>query len=687
MKFEYNPYFVKEGIIVVFLGILTFFSRYFFKSQSIDMYDVAMFAFGSNTFTPIHSPGYPVLLLFARFFDFFTGDTVNSLIYISIFSSVLLVIATYFIARIFFKDQIVSIICALLLLVQPTVWLFGIIGMSDMLQATCVSLVVVFCAAAFHYKKSGYLYIASFLFAITLGVKISHFLLVPLILYTIIELHPRIIDIVKSGFSFLLGLALWGIPFYTLMDRRYLQTENLVFRDAGNYNILVIGFFNKIQLLLGKSAFSHFKNISLFLCALTLLIIFLCICYYLWIKEKKELCICLPYTIKGISEIIAKNKTLVFFALWIISYVTVFFLFFSWQPRYYLPIYPAIIISFVWLSKSTVQLLDFNKKSVKNNILKSIINNKIILFLCIVSILGIFSTYVSIVTLTPFHNEVDTRSQTIYFTKEISSSNALNGQDTYVYINSIWDGRMAFRAYMNYYNVSEFNSPHFIEFMPFSKVPEIDQMNDAECDLLNKMNANSGKNSKIYLVGDLVSQLSCNDRVFQLKLLKIFSRSNEWIVDDPHGEIRLYEYEKIGNSIWPEIQNSSDYSQYPLAKPKIETMEDDAIYPILFSPTSEIGEEAINFSLNVPKNESEQYHVKIMYGFVKGANQTNGVKFSMLLNGVEQFSETKRYTGKLSTYDLDLTKNRGENVTISLIVDSNGNTAYDWSSWVMGSNF
>lgn len=676
--------FIKDGIIVVILGTITFLTRFSFKSQSIDIYDVAMFAVGSDTFTPIHSPGYPVLLIITRFLDFFTKNSITSLIFISIFSSVILVIITYLVAQIFFKDRVISFFSALLILVQPSVWLFGIIGMSDMLQAACVGLVVVFCAAAINYKKNYLLFIALFLFAIALGIKISHFLLLPLILYTIIEIRPKIIDIGKSIISFLIGLFLWIVPFFTLMDLSKLNNEGLILRDAGNYNVFVIGFINKLILLTGKSAYLHFEKTTIILCLVTLSLFILFICFYLGLKDQKTLCFCIPYSMKGINSKITQNKNLTFFALWIIPYLVIFFLFFGWGIRYYLPIYPAMSIVFVWLFKSAVQLVDPAKITISNPIFKKFLAMGNIIFCGMLVIFCIFSAYVSIVTIAPYHNEVDTRSQVITYISNISTLNAAAGKDTYVYINSLYWGRMVFRAYIDYYNVSEFNSTHFIEHVPFSTPPTPDQLKTAERDLLKMMNSDSGNNSKIYLIGGLESQSLYNERVFQLKLLKTFSRTNEWIIDDPQGEIQLYEYEDLGNSIWPEIQNSLDSSKYSLINLKTETMEDDVIYQQLFDHAPEKGQKIFNVTLNIPDDESKN-NLKFKYGFVKGANQTDGVIFSILLNGVRQFSETKQYTGKLSTYDLDLTKYHGENVTLSLIVDPNGNNAFDWSAWVIAS--
>lgn len=675
-------------LLIGLLGAITFFTRFYFHSYSYDQYDVTMFKYSVDTLIPVHAPGYPVFLIFARFLNCFTHNSLSSLIYISVCSSVVFVITTFLIAKILFESRFVALSSALLVMANPTVWLYGIIGMSDMPQAAFVSLVVLFCAAAFKHKKPIFLYISLFTLGITLGVKINHVLLLPLVLYTGFKFRHDIDVILKSIISFITSIILWAIPFYTLMVTPQLKqaTTGILLRDFAAFNVFSVGPTRKIYELIRYSAFSHFSDLSVVVLVVVALVLVFYIAIYLITKEEKVLRISLPYSFTNIKNIFTKYDKILFILLWALPYIMFIFVVIASRLRYYLPIYPAIAMSSVALLSSFFKLTTSNK-GVRNNMLIRFLKlKKDILTTILISMLIIFSTTVSIYTVAPYHNELDTRSQVILSLKDIGIKNAQQGEETFVYINGLWGGRMDFYYYLIASDINNIPKMNVIGYKPLTFPFDDNELLKAEHNLLDMLSNDSNRaQTEVYLVGDLISSpnpLRNSNIVFRLKQLNDFSRQNEWIIDDPQGHIRVYHYENLGEAVWQDmIINNSEYNT-PLSNINVGKLEDGSIYQYMFSHAPETGKKYINFTLDIPDEDNAAVDLNLLYGFVDGAEKTNGVEFSMLVNRKNIFSDNKGYTGNLSFFRFNLTNFKGESLNIVLGVNPHGNNAFDWSVWI-----
>ena len=110
----------------------------------------------------------------------------------------------------------------------------------------------------------------------------------------------------------------------------------------------------------------------------------------------------------------------------------------------------------------------------------------------------------------------------------------------------------------------------------------------------------------------------------------------------------------------------------------IGVLEDDSVRPyFLLHPGS--GSTRWNFLTKVP--DSGDAALKISYGFVWGANKTDGAIFSIDIDGRRIFSNFKRYDGYIARFSCDLSEYRGREIMVSLVVDPSGTNSYDWTVW------
>lgn len=662
----------KDVCIISCLAFIAFFSRIYFRSYGYDQYDVTLFKYGIDNLTPVHPPGYPVLLLLGKFLNYFTGSSVDSLIYISIISSVVFIISTYLISMILFDNRLISLLSAVIILVNPTVWLYGIIGMSDMFQAACAILIVLFCAAAFKYNNPKYLYLSIFIFGITLGIKLNHVLLLPLLIFVYMKIREKT-SLLKSLASFVISLLVWIIPLQVLIAPHpppfNLSTREILMRDLSAFNVYNYGPLNKIIDLFAHSAFVHYKLISLFFCMSFLIFLIYVLLYTknndVFFKEKMDL------SFLSIRKVLKYHELEAFLMLWLLPYIFFNYLLLAPQLRYYILVYPSIIL---------LTVFSFYKASIfdSQNFLYKKILKKSIFILLLLFIL--FSFYVSIDTVSAYHKNLDTRSQLILYYKDISLKNAQNGKETAVFINNLF--RRDLYSFNVIYNSTLYtNMLETVDYRIF-KVPFSEQdLKKSETELIHLMEERYTKNKDVYMVSDFVASTSPLDyKAFKLKKIATFYRQ-EWIIDDPQGYINVYRYSLIGEPLWNETwkQVGNEYD-IPIKDLTFGKLEDGNMYTFLFFHAPDTGVRFVNYSIYVPDEKSAT--LDLIYGFVYGAEKTNGVNFSVVINGKNVLSHTKLYNNELSIFSYNLSEFEKSNVSISLGVDANGSDAFDWSVWI-----
>jgi hypothetical protein len=136
----------------------------------------------------------------------------------------------------------------------------------------------------------------------------------------------------------------------------------------------------------------------------------------------------------------------------------------------------------------------------------------------------------------------------VSFITDLAKNDSSHGKDTAVYINSLWPGRMEFQAYLMIYKTNMTHNLSLIVYSPLQYPASKEEVNNAEQGLLTMLNEKSKSNqTNVYFVGDLVppsDTLVNENNTFKLRLEGDFFRKDEWVIDDPQGHIRIYQYNR-----------------------------------------------------------------------------------------------------------------------------------------------
>lgn len=122
-----------DRVVALTLFIVTLVSRIPFRSTKLFIHDSAGFALALENFDLAreqpHPPGYILYIALGRVFDFFISDENAALVWLSIVSSAVAVVAIYFVGKsIFGRSE--GIIAAVLLIFSPLFWHYGEVALS-----------------------------------------------------------------------------------------------------------------------------------------------------------------------------------------------------------------------------------------------------------------------------------------------------------------------------------------------------------------------------------------------------------------------------------------------------------------------------------------------------------------------------------------------------------------------------
>lgn len=200
-------------IIISLVVVLSFVIRYIFRSNYLDEWDSVNFALAIKDYSislhQPHPPGYPIYIFFGRVVDYFLNDPVQSLIFISIIFGSLSIMSIYLISSKFF-DKRVGIISAVILSLTPAHMFFSEVAMSDItglfFEITTVYLLYI------GLENKRYLYFASFILGITVGIRATDIILLILFLIAVYINRTKLKEFIISIFLILLGIGIWLIP-------------------------------------------------------------------------------------------------------------------------------------------------------------------------------------------------------------------------------------------------------------------------------------------------------------------------------------------------------------------------------------------------------------------------------------------------------------------------------------------
>lgn len=317
---------------LLILFIASFILRLFLRSNYLDDWDSVQFALALNNYSLIyhqpHPPGYPVYIFFGRIIDLAFKDAQLALTFMSALFGSLCLIPTYLLARKFFDDR-TAISAALILSLVPASLLFSEVAMSDIVSMFFITATIYLLWLSTTSIK--YFYIAAFVLGITMGIRQTDFLLIPLFLITAIYIGQRK-AFVYSIAIMLAGILLWLIP---------------VILDTGLSKFIAVQSIQG-QIAIASRTLTEFSLSSLMLTLRSLFELFISGWSPVFIVFLGSTLIAIMIKIH-MNKKCSVDKRAVFMMAWIIPYLSFFALvYLLYIPRYILPIFPALAIVFAF---------------------------------------------------------------------------------------------------------------------------------------------------------------------------------------------------------------------------------------------------------------------------------------------------------------------------------------------------
>jgi len=207
----------KEIIIFSLIMLVVYLST---MSCSFDDEDSILFLKGMRDYNVAeyrpHPPGYPVYIFLAKISNFVIKDELLAMTTLSAICGALSLLVFYFLILEMF-DKKIALMSTMIMAVTPMFWLNSLQAMSDMVGLLFTLIFMYFIYTFMRYKKTKHLYIASFVSAIALGVRLQIiFIVLPLFVYLFIILRGKIAkykkEIYFSAFIFILGILVWLVP-------------------------------------------------------------------------------------------------------------------------------------------------------------------------------------------------------------------------------------------------------------------------------------------------------------------------------------------------------------------------------------------------------------------------------------------------------------------------------------------
>jgi len=110
---------------------------------------------------------------------------------------------------------------------------------------------------------------------------------------------------------------------------------------------------------------------------------------------------------------------------------------------------------------------------------------------------------------------------------------------------------------------------------------------------------------------------------------------------------------------------------------------DGRLYPTVFQhPPGEgdpVGKATYTVELPQPR---EGHRIALQFGVQLTSESDDGVRFAVLVDGVEAWSETQTQTRQSTHHQVDLSAHAGKTIRLTLEVDRLENASHDWSTWL-----
>jgi 4-amino-4-deoxy-L-arabinose transferase-like glycosyltransferase len=351
--------YIYDNKLILFIIAISFIIRVCLRSNYLDDWDSINFALALDKYSMAASqpqpPGYPVYIFMGRLSHMIIPNATDSLVYLSILFGTLSIIAIYLLSNKFFGKN-VGVLSALMLSIIPAHLKFSDVAMSDIVSLFFIIITIYLLYNSTTSKK--YLYLATISLGITVGVRQTDILLIPLYLIFLIatrrnDLKTCILSIILLSIS----VCAWLIPTIIVTG---LNTFIELQRSQGAYAISTstlntFGGFSFIGLV--KTGWQFFFLLIFGWSISFLIFSTLTLTYIVYNKQK---------ILKNY-----KDTRILIFIYWFLAYF-IFSIFYYplYTPRYLLPLVAPLIII---ISYALINLVSSRPNTLIRSVLVTII--------------------------------------------------------------------------------------------------------------------------------------------------------------------------------------------------------------------------------------------------------------------------------------------------------------------------
>jgi len=346
------------GKIAALFCLLMFFVYLSTLSISLDDWDSVQFALGLKEFNVAkhqpHPPGFPLYILFGTLLNALLKNELLSLTCLSAFFGALSIFALYQLAKEMFNKQI-ALAASILTAITPMFWMYSVKAMSDMPALFFTLTAILFIFKYVKYKKTGDLYAASLLSAVSAGVRpYSAVLLFPLLVCAVFLRRKSAKNGLKALSVFAFATLAWFLPLILISGiTEYFSSTDLFFKWVFGNPVESIVSAELTLDYLGGRVFSFLKN-------------FLLGGYGINLQNLSSVEAILLFFIAGLlvcslKKFDRKDERIILFASALAPYLLMVFTFFPYYNDRYLligvPLLSMIFANSIWRFKKTNQRL------------------------------------------------------------------------------------------------------------------------------------------------------------------------------------------------------------------------------------------------------------------------------------------------------------------------------------------
>lgn len=204
---------MNSNFLIYSLVIFTLVIRLQFLSPFLEDWDSVQFALGLHNYSITehqpHPPGYPLYILFGKFFYFFLNDDLKALSFLSALFGSLLLVNLYFLTKKMF-DQLTALIATVIFISTPLPWLLSEVALTDIPGLFFLTL-----AAYLIYitrNNQRIFLLICLLSGLILGFRTNSFLIIVGLIFLVVLKRNNLKFTILSIILLIAGTAIWLLP-------------------------------------------------------------------------------------------------------------------------------------------------------------------------------------------------------------------------------------------------------------------------------------------------------------------------------------------------------------------------------------------------------------------------------------------------------------------------------------------